>query len=80
MDYLQERGVEVIVSTADVCDQSIAHDLVTRMCPRPLGGVFHLAMVREIHILWCDVVGVKYAGNQCYTTLDNFCSQSKVKF
>ncbi|KAH3871939.1 hypothetical protein DPMN_035154, partial [Dreissena polymorpha] len=42
---LKERGVEVIVSTADVCDQSIAHDLVTQICPRPLGGVFHLAMV-----------------------------------
>jgi len=42
----QDRGVDVIVSTLNVCSLEETRLLVTETNGKPIGGIFHLAMVR----------------------------------
>ena len=48
--YLRGQGVEVIVSARNVCDREEVKLLLQETSNRPVGGVFHLAMVHEINV------------------------------
>ena len=45
--YLRQFDVEVIVSTRNVCDKEDVKKLLQETSPRPVGGIFHLAMVNS---------------------------------
>ena len=46
--YLRGQGVEVVVSGRNVCDREEVKMLLQETGDRPVGGVFHLAMVCEM--------------------------------
>ena len=70
--YLRQFDVEVIVSTRNVCDKKDVKKLLQETSPRPVGGIFHLAMVNnDITCIETSQVIIR-GGNENYSISHRF--------
>ena len=58
-EYLKNRGVEVVVSTKNICDRTEVRQLFKDINGRAVGGVFHLAVVGFIMFIGPDKIRIR---------------------